>query len=310
MPYACFEVNVSSSFDVFLSHNSSDKAAVREIGTRLKARGLRVWLDEWELVPGRPWQEAMEQVITSVKAAAVLVGRDGIGPWEQREMRACLTELVERGLPVIPVLLPGVPGQPELPLLLRDLTWVDLRSGLTEQGLDRLVWGIRGSRSEAVVESDGDERSPAAPPADEQESKRQRRKQRLNFATLALGLVVGLLTIVTLVFDLPEKWLLFRSHVAAPTPVPAATPTPQPRLSLSAEILDGTSLTPLAGVRVWLPDYNLETVTDEMGVFRFELAVPKGTRVKLRASLKGYQDLDKDPMAGLPGMTYSMERKP
>jgi hypothetical protein len=53
--------------------------------------------------------------------------------------------------------------------------------------LDRLVWGIRGSKAEAVVE--GDERSPAAPAADEQERKRQRRKQRLTIATLVLGLV-------------------------------------------------------------------------------------------------------------------------
>jgi len=34
-------------YDVFLSHASADKAAVRELAERLKADGLKVWLDEW-----------------------------------------------------------------------------------------------------------------------------------------------------------------------------------------------------------------------------------------------------------------------
>ena len=40
------------SFDVFLSHSSKDKAVVRAVAERLRADGLRVWFDEWELRPG------------------------------------------------------------------------------------------------------------------------------------------------------------------------------------------------------------------------------------------------------------------
>src|SRR5262249_16957572 len=39
-------------FDVFLSHHSTDNAAVRAIAERLRADGIRVWFDEWELKPG------------------------------------------------------------------------------------------------------------------------------------------------------------------------------------------------------------------------------------------------------------------
>lgn len=137
---------MAAHFDVFLSHNSKDKPTVRELAEALVARGLRVWLDEWELVPGRPWQEALEEVIETVGAAAVLVGRDGLGPWEVPEMRSCLSEYVDRKLPVIPVLLPGTPEQPRLPLFLKQFTWVDLRDGLDAAGLDRLQWGITGRR--------------------------------------------------------------------------------------------------------------------------------------------------------------------
>ncbi len=142
---------MSFDFDVFLSHNSRDKPAVRQLGEALKRRGLRVWLDEWELVPGRPWQEALEEIIETTRAAAVLVGKDGLGPWQEPEMRGCITEFVNRKLPVIPVLLPGAPGKPELPLFLKQFTWVDLREGITEKGLDRLVWGITGQKPVAAA---------------------------------------------------------------------------------------------------------------------------------------------------------------
>ena len=66
-----------SQFDVFLSHNSSDKPTVRRLAKALQDRNLKVWLDEEQLVPGRPWQEALEEFIQTAKTAAVLVGKAG-----------------------------------------------------------------------------------------------------------------------------------------------------------------------------------------------------------------------------------------
>jgi hypothetical protein len=37
---------------------------------------------------------------------------DGFGPWEMPEMRGCLSQFIERRLPVIPVLLPSAPNKP------------------------------------------------------------------------------------------------------------------------------------------------------------------------------------------------------
>ena len=138
------ETNMNESFQVFLSYNSQDKAIVQKLAQALKLHQLRVWLDEEQLVPGHHWQEAVETIIQTTQAAAVLIGESGLGPWEDPEMRACLDEFVKRKLPVIPVLLPGTPAAPTLPLLLRGFTWVDLRGGLTDPGLERLVWGITG----------------------------------------------------------------------------------------------------------------------------------------------------------------------
>ena len=142
-------------FDVFLSHNRKDLSAIERLANELKARGLAVWLDKWELEPGKPWQEALEKVIETTKAAAVLVGKDGLGPWQNREMRALLSAFVDRHLRVIPVLLPGAKKKPRLPLFLCQLTWVDLRGGVTPDGLDELEWGITGKKPTLrVVHSD------------------------------------------------------------------------------------------------------------------------------------------------------------
>ncbi len=98
--------NGARDFDVFLCHNSADKAAVKRVGERLKQRGFAPWLDEWELPPGQPWQSALEQQMGRIRAAAVFFGGSGLSKWHEQEMRALLGEFVDRGAPVIPVLLP------------------------------------------------------------------------------------------------------------------------------------------------------------------------------------------------------------
>jgi len=133
-------------FDVFLAHNSRDKPAVRQLQSMVVKHELAVWLDEDQLQPGIPWQPLLERGIKSSRSVAVLIGNDGVGPWENEEMRAALQLAVQDGRPVIPVLLPGATRAPELPLFLANRTWVDLRNGLTDEGMAKLVWGITGRK--------------------------------------------------------------------------------------------------------------------------------------------------------------------
>jgi hypothetical protein len=133
-------------FDVFLSHSSHDKPAVRQLKAMVVKHDLAVWLDEDQLQPGIPWQPLLERGIKSSRSVAVLIGNDGLAPWESEEMRAALQLAVQDGRPVIPVLLPGSTRAPELPLFLANRTWVDLRDGWTDEGMAKLVWGITGRK--------------------------------------------------------------------------------------------------------------------------------------------------------------------
>ena len=135
----------ANEFDVFLCHNSKDKAEVKKIGEWLKEKGILPWLDVWELRPGLPWQHLLEKQIGQIRSVAVSVGKDGIGPWEQMELEAFLREFVKRGCPVIPVLLPDAPKEPQLPIFLAGMTWVDFRKRDPDP-IESLIWGITGER--------------------------------------------------------------------------------------------------------------------------------------------------------------------
>ncbi|MCP4701561.1 MAG: toll/interleukin-1 receptor domain-containing protein [Gammaproteobacteria bacterium] len=140
----------TNDFDVFLCHNSEDKPAVKQIGEELKKQGILPWLDEWELRPGLPWQPELEKQIKNIKAAAVFVGDSGMGPWQEQELNAFLREFVKRQCPVIPVLLPNAPKQPDLPVFLSGMTWVDFRAAASNP-LQRLCWGITGKRGPGLL---------------------------------------------------------------------------------------------------------------------------------------------------------------
>jgi hypothetical protein len=133
-------------FDVFLCHNSQEKELVRDMNAKLKAKGIRTWFDEEQLPPGRMWQELLEEQIEHIKTAAVFVGQSGVGPWQDMEIRAFLAEFVRRRCPVIPVILPECSTIPQLPLFLKQFTWVDFRKS-TPNPFGHLLWGITGKRT-------------------------------------------------------------------------------------------------------------------------------------------------------------------
>jgi len=135
----------TTDYDVFLCHHRADKPVVQTIAQQLREHGILPWLDVDELPPGRPWQEELERQIGRIRSAAVFVGPDGIGPWQDNEMRAFLDEFTKRRCPVIPVLLPGS-AVSDLPVFLRRMTRVDLRAQ-DKDGIARLIWGITGRRT-------------------------------------------------------------------------------------------------------------------------------------------------------------------
>jgi WD40 repeat protein len=135
---------------VFLSHSSADRPPIEELARRLVREGIEPWLDTWNLIPGDPWQPAIERALTDCAACTVFIGLGGFDPWQHEEMRAAIDRRVADSagqFRVIPVLLPGAdrPERGRLPTFLAATTWVEFRHGLDDaEAFRRLVCGIRG----------------------------------------------------------------------------------------------------------------------------------------------------------------------
>jgi hypothetical protein len=71
-------------YDVFLSHNSKDKAVVRTVAERLRADGLRVWFDEWVLKPGDSLPAKIEEGLERSRVLVLCMSANAFGSdWAQ-----------------------------------------------------------------------------------------------------------------------------------------------------------------------------------------------------------------------------------
>lgn len=112
-------------YDVFLSHNSKDKPQVRRLAERLKAAGVRVWLDESVIKPGDiialKVDEGLEQsrvLLLCISPAALASG------WVALERSTAVhRDPSNEGRRFIPLLL----GDCDLPDTLRRYKYVDFR---------------------------------------------------------------------------------------------------------------------------------------------------------------------------------------
>lgn len=134
-------------FDVFLAHNSLDKPLIRKLYRKLRERGLSPWLDEEEITPGQAFQDEIQRAIGQVKTAAVCIGKDGLGRWQALELKIFISQCIEQGIPVIPVLLPGVDEIPKHLLFLQEFHHVIFKDCLEDaKALGMLEWGVTGRK--------------------------------------------------------------------------------------------------------------------------------------------------------------------
>jgi len=101
-------------YDVFLSYASADQPSAEHLARKLEDAGVRVFFDDWNLIAGRPVQEALEEALDQSRTCVVLIGRE-VGPWQNKEMRSAVETHASA---VIPVLLAGG-SKEKLPRFLR-----------------------------------------------------------------------------------------------------------------------------------------------------------------------------------------------
>jgi TIR domain len=132
-------------FDIFLAHNSYDKSHIRAIHYGLKRRGLKPWLDEERIVAGQSFQKVIQIAVPAARSAAVFLGQDGLGNWQEEEVELLLDTCKKAGKPLFLVLLPGV-NDADIPYelgFLKQKHWVSFNDG-RNKALDEIESGVRG----------------------------------------------------------------------------------------------------------------------------------------------------------------------
>ncbi len=88
--------------------------------------------------------QEIQDVIAQTTGAIIFLGPHGLGRWQVPEIEACIAQNVERKIPVIPLLLPGLQEDAtDVILFLKGFLRIDLRKGLSQPELERLAQAVR-----------------------------------------------------------------------------------------------------------------------------------------------------------------------
>jgi hypothetical protein len=140
-------MTMPKQFDVFFCHNSVDKKQVMVIAEKIRQCKLTVWLDQ-DMGGGSSVQEAIQCGIINSKSAAIFIGLQGLGQWQEQELVSILDLHITRQMIVIPVLLPEVneiPKNDKL-LFLRSYNWVNFQDIDDSEALLKLQRAINPSQ--------------------------------------------------------------------------------------------------------------------------------------------------------------------
>lgn len=129
---------------VFLSHASEDKERfVLGFATRLRQRGVDVWLDRWEMLPGESLVDGIfAEGIAGSDAVIVVLSRHSVTkPWVHEELNAAVVRKIASACKLIPVVIDDC----EVPACLQATIWEKIEDlGSYEPSLDRIVRSIFG----------------------------------------------------------------------------------------------------------------------------------------------------------------------
>ncbi|BAZ36748.1 hypothetical protein NIES4101_26680 (plasmid) [Calothrix sp. NIES-4101] len=129
-------------FDAFCVHNSKDKTWMKTIAGKLRQRGLKLWIDEEQILGGESFQKKIQEAIPKVRSAVIFIGENGLGDWQEEEVQGLLQECKQSDKPLIPVLLPGIKEVPNDLRFLKLRNWVSFDDG-NYQALNKLEASIR-----------------------------------------------------------------------------------------------------------------------------------------------------------------------
>lgn len=136
---------------VFLSHASEDKERfVLPFAKSLIDKGIDVWLDKWEILPGDSLVDKLfEEGLKKAQAVLIVISAVSVTkPWVREELNTAVVNRIKKQTKVIPVVL----DKADVPEALCSLVWEPIPD-LNDYGaqLDRIVAAIYGRRDKPAL---------------------------------------------------------------------------------------------------------------------------------------------------------------
>jgi hypothetical protein len=135
---------LANQFDAFISYASADAPWVRALVGRLERDGLRIFLDENQVLAGDVIVDKLEQGILGSRTGIVVFSpRSATSAWVRNEYAALMTRAIDGTARFIPVLY----GEVAIPPFAAARRWVDFRNAvgtLFDEKITKLCDAIRG----------------------------------------------------------------------------------------------------------------------------------------------------------------------
>ncbi len=212
--------------DVFISYAARDKAIADAVCATLERRRIRCWIAPRDVLPGRPFPEAL---IDAINHSRLLVLVFSSGSNESPQVMREVERAVSKGLPIIPLRIEDVPLSPAMEYFISAPHWLDALTPPLEAHLERLADTVEALFAVGAGEGAGGQEAPAPPPPSPapRQARRSLPTALLLLGALAAGVLLGLAL----------------SRRAAPAPQPAATSTQRAALPTPAAAAAGLPVT-------------------------------------------------------------------
>ena len=117
---------MTSGKKIFLSHSHNDREFAERLARALVVHGQDVWFDKWDIQPGDSIvNKIFEEGLASAAAFAIVLSKESVrSSWVREELNVATIRRIEDLVRVMPILKEDV----EIPISLRTLHWVDMRT--------------------------------------------------------------------------------------------------------------------------------------------------------------------------------------
>lgn len=136
---------------VYIIRSQKDKEVKDEVVLILEQNGYMVWKEDEEMIPGTDWADVIDKSIRNATVTIALLTQNSVvSTWVIEEIKFAIS-LQKNVYPLL------IDDNVDLPLILRNMNFLDFRKPRNDQQISRLLYSIRApfevfAKSEEALE--------------------------------------------------------------------------------------------------------------------------------------------------------------